>query len=244
MNHRNRENDPDPSLDDLLDQGKHADADSLLENELADIHAALAERDLQAMPPEVRARLAVQVDRAFDAATPPMQARGSFQWWRSAGIAWAMAAASFVAMFLLLLTRDNRPESPESTEDEQVESSGQGWIRVALNPGRDAYSQADGWIEWNTRTQQGVLVITGLPENDPARSQYQLWVVDPLRDPDYPVDAGVFDFAIPQSGAAVVRIPFKPRLPVVLPRAFAVTLERPGGVVKSRNTAPVLFGTT
>lgn len=45
---------------------------------------------------------------------------------------------------------------------------------------------------WSTEGQEGYLRLKGLPANEPSRSQYQLWIVDPERD-EFPVDGGVFD---------------------------------------------------
>ena len=68
-----------------------------------------------------------------------------------------------------------------------------------------------------------------MPANDPGQSQYQLWIVDPDRSAQ-PVDGGVFD--IP-SGTKEVIIPIDAKLDVSKPQAFAITLEKPGGVVVS-----------
>ena len=69
-----------------------------------------------------------------------------------------------------------------------------------------------------------------MPVNDPGISQYQLWIVDPDRDAN-PVDGGVFD--IP-SGQGTVVIPVDAKLAVDKPAAFAITREKPGGVVVSQ----------
>ncbi len=69
----------------------------------------------------------------------------------------------------------------------------------------------------------------GLPKNDPGKEQYQLWIIDPTRD-DEPIDGGVFD----ASGAADVVIPIQAKLAVGSPQAFAITIEKPGGVVVSK----------
>ena len=74
-----------------------------------------------------------------------------------------------------------------------------------------------------------------LPANDPRQAQYQLWIVDPARDADAPVDGGVFD--IPATGTVVVPI----RNPVAVndPQAFVITMEQPGGVVVSKQQVVV-----
>ena len=83
---------------------------------------------------------------------------------------------------------------------------------------------------WDNSKQRGYLRFSGLPANDPERSQYQLWIFDAKRDDRYPIDGGVFD--IP-AGATEVVIPINARLAVNEPAMFAVTIEGPGGVVVS-----------
>ncbi|MGB0513379.1 MAG: anti-sigma factor domain-containing protein [Wenzhouxiangellaceae bacterium] len=92
-----------------------------------------------------------------------------------------------------------------------------------------AYNAVTGDVVWNDELQQGYLRLSGMPPNDPAISQYQLWIVDPDRDAN-PVDGGVFD--IP-TGADEIIIPIHAKLDVSNPVAFAITREQPGGVVVS-----------
>ena len=87
-----------------------------------------------------------------------------------------------------------------------------------------------GDVVWNDARQEGYLLLSGMPVNDPGTSQYQLWLVDPERDSN-PVDGGVFD--IP-AGEETVIIPIAAKLEVDDPIAFAITREKPGGVVVSR----------
>jgi len=72
--------------------------------------------------------------------------------------------------------------------------------------------------------------IGGLAANDPGEFQYQLWIFDQGRDERFPVDGGVFD--VP-SGADEVIVPISAKLDVDRPYLFAVTVEKPGGVVVS-----------
>jgi anti-sigma-K factor RskA len=61
-------------------------------------------------------------------------------------------------------------------------------------------------------------------------AQYQLWIFDRQRDQAYPVDGGVFD--VTSTGEVIV--PIAAKLRVGDAALFAVTVERPGGVVVSR----------
>ena len=91
------------------------------------------------------------------------------------------------------------------------------------------YGKVSGDVVWNDAGQQGVMRLAGLPANDPAVSQYQLWIVDANRD-QHPVDGGVFD--APRDGREVL-IPIDAKLGVERPTVFAITREKPGGVVVS-----------
>ena len=68
----------------------------------------------------------------------------------------------------------------------------------------------------------------GLAGNDKTKLEYQLWIFDKAQE--YPVDGGVFDVA----GSAEVIIPIHSKLHVETPTLFAVTVEKPGGVVVSK----------
>jgi anti-sigma-K factor RskA len=80
---------------------------------------------------------------------------------------------------------------------------------------------------WDPAKQEGVLKVEKLPALA-SDKDYQLWVVDP-QYPN-PVDGGVFTVD-PQTGEA--RLQFKGKQPVKAINAFAVTLERKGGVPKA-----------
>lgn len=94
-----------------------------------------------------------------------------------------------------------------------------------------------GDVVWDARTQTGYMRFVGLRRNDAAREQYQLWIFDGRRDQRYPVDGGVFN----ADGADEIVVPIRARLPVGTPLAFAVTLERAGGVVVSERERVVVI---
>lgn len=89
---------------------------------------------------------------------------------------------------------------------------------------------ASGEVVWSESRQEGVMRFEGLPPNNPAAYQYQLWIFDAERDERYPVDGGVFDVAVHGEPTLV---PIDAKLPVHRATLFAVTLEPPGGVVVS-----------
>jgi Anti-sigma-K factor rskA, C-terminal len=87
-----------------------------------------------------------------------------------------------------------------------------------------------GEVVWDGERQEGYLTLSGLEPNAPAGRQYQLWIFDAARDDRYPVDGGVFDVPV---HSQTMTVPIRPALHVSQPVAFAVTLERVGGVVVS-----------
>jgi len=96
-----------------------------------------------------------------------------------------------------------------------------------------AYS---GDVVWSSTEQRGYMTFTGLPANDPTKEQYQLWIFDREQDERYPVDGGVFDVT---GTSALVAIDAK--INVVDPTMFAITIEKPGGVVVSdRSRLPLI----
>lgn len=94
-----------------------------------------------------------------------------------------------------------------------------------------------GSCVWSDSLQEGYLVFRGLPENAAQREQYQLWILVPGQK--HPIDGGVFD-AKPADGGELI-VPVAAKLAVSEPTAFAVTIEKPGGVVVSDQSRLVLL---
>ena len=99
----------------------------------------------------------------------------------------------------------------------------------------------DGDVVWDGGTQQGAMRFRGLPVNDPAVRQYQLWIFDSERSDAFPVDGGVFNISADNISAdneeAVIII--DPKIVVHDAQAFVITVEAPGGVVVSDRTQVV-----
>lgn len=101
-----------------------------------------------------------------------------------------------------------------------------------------------GEIVWSQSKQKGYMVFRGLPKNDPAREQYQLWIVDD-RGIEHRVSGGIFNAPNPSSSGGdgsgwrgQVRcelvgddlyVEVEPRINVRQPTLFAITIEEPGG---------------
>jgi hypothetical protein len=134
------------------------------------------------------------------------------------------------------------PASPATARARLVERNEPRLVRIAWTATDDAAVVGDpsaaGDVVFDPATQEGYMRFRGLAANDPGREQYQLWIFDARQDERYPVDGGVFD--IPQ-GAAEVIVPIRPAIVARAPVMFAITVEKPGGVVvSSRERLPLL----
>ncbi len=145
---------------------------------------------------------------------------------------WAAAAA--ILILALLLTRQESALPPVQAEA-RLRSEATDLIERSFE-GLGEFKEAGGKVIWSDSRQQGYMTLRGIPVNDPTKAQYQLWVVDPTRDADAPVDGGVFD--IHTDGSPVV-VPIVAKLALNKPQAFVITREQPGGVVKSKQEVVV-----
>jgi hypothetical protein len=113
-------------------------------------------------------------------------------------------------------------------------------LKITFGATKDpAAAGVSGDVVWDPVTQRGFIHLAGLAANDPKLRQYQLWIFDGGRDKRYPVDGGVFD--VPMNGTEIV-VPIHAALPVLSAKAFAVTVEKPGGVVVSGREHVVVLG--
>ncbi len=107
--------------------------------------------------------------------------------------------------------------------------------QVLEDPSASEFVEGD--VVWSDAKQKGYMRFVGLKPNDPSEAQYQLWIFDESRSADHPVDGGVFD--VTESGEVIVPIDAKIRIDKAT--MFAITVERPGGVVVSdRSRLPLL----
>src|SRR5580704_7759621 len=135
-----------------------------------------------------------------------------------------------------------RPAPPTAAEERAALLAKTDSLKIPLGATKDpAAAGVTGDVVWDPATQRGFLHFAGLAPNDPAVHQYQIWIFDAGRDKRYPVDGGVFD--VPANAGEVV-IPIRASLMVRKPAAFAVTLEKPGGVVVSGREHVVALGQT
>ncbi len=135
-----------------------------------------------------------------------------------------------------MVVRDT-PESPAQARDRLIRQADD-LVQIAWTASDDSDpTPPTGDVVWSSREQTGFMHFVGLPANDPELEQYQLWIFDTAQDERFPIDGGVFN--ISAEGDFVV--PIKPKLGVVKPTLFAITIEKPGGVVVSnRERLPLL----
>jgi anti-sigma-K factor RskA len=93
--------------------------------------------------------------------------------------------------------------------------------------------EAQAVAVWNPAQQSGLLTIEKLPAIA-ATQDYQIWIVDPAYP--NPVNGGVFQIG-PDGRVA---LGFKPDQPVAQVAAFAISLERKGGVPKAEGPIVLL----
>lgn len=191
----------------------------------AALAVALVDREAAhtAVSPALRRRLAADA-RAFFRFRPAAPRRRAW-------LPWALAAASLLVAAVGWWPRLAPP----------VPAPAGAVARLALTS-PVAGEQAVGELTWDAQAQRGTMRFVGLAPNDPAREQYQLWIFDRERDERFPVDGGVFDIPV-GADAAGAKVEFAARLPVGRAYLFAVTAERPGGVVVSDRTRIVAVAT-
>ena len=141
---------------------------------------------------------------------------------------WAIAALFMIFCGVLVYDRTQmrRELNEVRTRDPLAEMN-----FVTLAPQKDAPSAAKAGVAWQTVEQTGVIRVTGLPVV-PGKD-YQLWAVD--ADHKDPISAGMLH--VDANGVASVR--FKPVAQTSHVKAFAITLEREGGVPKAEG--PILL---
>lgn len=170
--------------------------------------------------------------------------RSVWQW-----LGWAFAAAACVALAVNVWTTRQNPvvqtvyvkETPTPTPSanqqlEQLLASADVVKTNLANPKNP--NEVVGDVVWSDAQQKGFMRLRGVPVNDKTKEQYQLWIVAANQSAKTPVDGGVFD--VNTSGEVI--IPIDAKVKVQNPAAFAVTAEKPGGVVVSEQGKVMAIG--
>lgn len=157
-------------------------------------------------------------------------------------LGWAAAAAACIALALNIWLANPVKETvyvPAATptptpalpqQFEQLVASAPDLIKGSwtdLDPKKPQNVQGD--VVWSNSTQKGYVRFKNLPVNDKTKETYQLWIFDESQNAKTPVDGGVFDVDV--NGDVI--IPIDAKIKVQKPVMFAVTAEKPGGVVVS-----------
>jgi len=236
-------------LQDLLRLNPDVDVDELDRlATLLDLSECAA--DLPPPPPAVVSRARSQAPRAVPA-SPPGVPRSRVQ--KRELLAWLTAAACLLLAVYSWTTRkpdtpsptpgrdpspiakrdsDTEPVTPKvvstlAQQRDELLASSEGVLHIRLADRVDpADPNVSGDIVWSHSQQRGYLRLRGLPSNDPAKSQYQIWLVEasPMRTET--VNGGVFDVA-QQSRDLIV--PIRAEHFVNQPNMFVISIEPPGG---------------
>ncbi|MDQ6656047.1 MAG: anti-sigma factor [Verrucomicrobiota bacterium] len=138
-------------------------------------------------------------------------------------VPWALAACLTLACVMLLADRTAAHKELARLQSRDAASQ----LQIAMLASKlDSAPNAAAVVLWDAAKQEGVLKVSNVPAAGGNRD-YQLWIVDP--DYKQPVDAGVFNV----KGEGATEIRFQPKAKVRSANAFAVSLERKGGVPKA-----------
>lgn len=143
--------------------------------------------------------------------------------------AWSgwVAAAACLLIAAAVMSRRAGPSAidPERARAEFLQTASD--VRTAAWGDWDDPEQKGvlGEVAWSESSQRGYMTFRGLAANDPGEEQYQLWIIDE-RGLEQRISGGVFD--ADADGEVVVEI--EPAVEIHGAAAFAVTVERPGGV--------------
>lgn len=170
--------------------------------------------------------------------------RSFFDWF-----GWAIAAAACVALIGTFIYEQNRigdlqakvmQLTPTPVVEETLAQKRDRLKKEAADVTRAEWTKGNvkdsegvmGEVVWSDEKQEGYMTFRGLPVNDANKEAYQLWIFEDGKLESHPKDGGVFN--VSSDGEVVVAI--KAKLKTNAPKAFAVTIEKPGGVVVSDRT--------
>ena len=235
----------DRELQGLLAETPQLD-DGGFEKAAAAIHLAMLGPE-ETMPAEVRDRLEREAavfqgkvlpmpGRETVTPAPPVAPSRSWGGWLAAAACLLLALVGWWPRLMAPPEPVEPPivEAPAPTPDQAPDALELPW-QATEDP---AATGATGAVVWSSSQQAGLMRISGLEANDPTVSQYQLWIFDKAQDERFPVDGGVFDMP---AGAAEVEVPIDAKIAVAEPYLFAITVEKPGGVVVSDRERIVLL---
>jgi anti-sigma-K factor RskA len=199
------------------------------------------------LPANLRSRILAEAERHFDApeqrdlAHDAAQSESSSSLWNWLG--WAVVAAACIALTVNIYTtriddQTARGGTPTPTPEEKLSPSqmrqrlidtAPDLAKITLGAGTVKELEPSGDVVWSDAKQAGYVRVSGLPKNDAAKETYQLWIFEENQGDKTPIDGGTFNI---NSDGEVI-IPINAHLKAKNPGMFAVTVEKPGGVVVS-----------
>jgi anti-sigma-K factor RskA len=175
-------------------------------------------------PASLKQRIMGEIAMETKRVVPMPTRRASFGW-----VPWAIAAA--LAVFCGLLALD-RVRLERQLADIRAADPLMQTTFFTLAPSAPAPADAKATVAWQPGRQSGVIRISNLPAPQPGKD-YQLWAVD--TEHKDPISAGIV--RVDKNGVAQIR--FKPVEKAEHVKAFAISLEREGGVPKKEG--PILL---
>ncbi|HXG83766.1 MAG TPA: anti-sigma factor [Pyrinomonadaceae bacterium] len=198
-------------------------------------------RNVVSFPTKAKETVGATVFGAVENTTGIETKQPFWQW-----LGWGVAFAACAALAVNLWLTDSRPPTEIVREVKTVETptpepsltqKRESLLATAPDVIKAEITKADpkaandisGDIVWSNSRQAGFVRFRGLPVNDTSKETYQLWVVDETYDEKYPINGGVFDVG----GGGEIIVPINAELKIKKPKLFAVSKEKPGGVVVS-----------
>jgi len=172
---------------------------------------------VQQPPAELKRRILSEIALEKQSASSTGPAKRSRIW-----LPWAIAAL-FIGFCGILTVDHFRLQRELATARGSDPLSGATLVTLASPNGE--LLDAKATIAWQANRQTGVITITNMPPAGRGRD-YQLWIVDAIHKD--PISAGII--IVDSNGVAHFR--FKPEQSVAQVKAFAISLEREGGVPK------------
>ena len=220
----------------------------------------------EAMPAHLNAKLSSLADSMFASSVPVVAAtvevddiqptfefepkKSSWSW-----LGWAVASLACIALAVnVYFTRFEQPvtvavaptptvtpEKPSPAKQfEDLNRSGN-IIKASLGAVPDAPAELKGVggdVIWSDEKQVGYIRLRNIPQNDKAKSTYQIWIFEENQGVKTPIDGGTFD--VDANGDVI--IPITAKLKAKKPATFAITVEKPGGVVVSERKKIAAIG--
>lgn len=157
-------------------------------------------------------------------------------------LGWAVAAVALVALGINIWFLQTQPTTteiaknptptvtPTPTLNEKFNQllASNDTIKADFAP--KEFESFKGDVVWSNAEQKGFVRVKGLPVNDKSKSTYQFWIFDAEQGEKTPVSGGTFD--VDENGEVI--IPINADVKVSNPKAFAITVEKSGGVVVSK----------